>query len=45
MIKLEYPEGATPIDPDEAGGLLLTHVTKRREIDGIRPHLKKLLGC
>lgn len=33
MIKLEYPEGATPIDPDEAGGLLLTHVTKRRELD------------
>ena len=33
MINLEYPEGATPIDPDEAGGLLLTHITTREELD------------
>jgi Fic-DOC domain mobile mystery protein B len=33
MIELEYPEGATPIDPDEAEGLLLTHVTTRGELD------------
>ncbi len=33
MINLEYPEGATPIDPDEAGGLLLTHITNRGELD------------
>ncbi len=33
MINLEYPEGATPIDPDEAKGLLLTHITTRRELD------------
>ena len=25
MNRLEYPEGATPIDPDEARGLILTH--------------------
>ena len=33
MIELEYPEGATPIDPDEAEGLLLTHITTRGELD------------
>ena len=33
MIDLEYPEGATPIDPDEAAGLLLTHITTRGELD------------
>ena len=33
MIDLGYPEGATPLDPDEAQGLLLTHVTKRQELD------------
>ena len=33
MINLEYPEGATPIDPDEASGLLLTHITTREELD------------
>lgn len=33
MMKLEYPQGATPIDPDEAAGLLLTHITTRGELD------------
>ncbi len=33
MINLEYPEGATPIDPDEASELLLTHITTREELD------------
>ncbi len=33
MINLEYPEGATPIDQDEAEGLLLTHITTRGELD------------
>lgn len=33
MIKIEYPEGATPIDPDETEGLLLTHITTREELD------------
>lgn len=33
MIEFEYPEGATPIDPDEAEGLLLTHITTRGELD------------
>jgi Fic-DOC domain mobile mystery protein B len=33
MMELEYPEGATPLDPDEAEGLLLTHITTRGELD------------
>lgn len=33
MMEFEYPEGATPIDPNEAAGLLLTHITKRSELD------------
>jgi len=33
MITFEYPEGATPIDLDEAQGLRLTHVTTRGELD------------
>jgi len=33
MMEFEYPQGATPIDPDEAAGLILTHITKRSELD------------
>ena len=33
MIKFEYPEGATPLDPDEIEGLLLPHITTRGELD------------
>ena len=33
MIKFEYPEGATPLDPDEIEGLLLMHITTRGELD------------
>ena len=33
MIEFEYPDGATPIDLDEAEGLLLTHITTRGELD------------
>lgn len=29
----DYPPGATPIDPDEASGLLLPHITNRSELD------------
>jgi len=32
-MTFEYPEGATPIDPDETKGLLLTHITTRGELD------------
>ncbi|MBN2561710.1 MAG: mobile mystery protein B [Phycisphaerae bacterium] len=32
-MDIQYPEGATPIDPDEAEGLLLTHITTRGELD------------
>jgi Fic-DOC domain mobile mystery protein B len=33
MIEFEYPAGATPIDPDETAGLLLSHITTRGELD------------
>ena len=33
MTAFEYPAGATPLDPNEAAGLLLTHVTTRGELD------------
>ena len=32
-MDFDYPEGATPLDPDEAEGLLLTHITNRGELD------------
>jgi len=30
---MEYPEGATPLDPDEMEGLLFKHVSTRGELD------------
>jgi Fic-DOC domain mobile mystery protein B len=30
---MEYPEGATPLDPDETEGLKFAHVTTRGELD------------
>jgi fido (protein-threonine AMPylation protein) len=32
-VKWDTPEGATPLDPDEAEGLLLSHITTRAELD------------
>lgn len=32
-MKFDYPPGATPIDLDEAEGLLLSHITTRSELD------------
>lgn len=32
-MKFDYPGGATPIEPDEAEGLLLPHITNRAELD------------
>lgn len=32
-MNFDYPEGATPLDPDEAEGLLLSHITNRSELD------------
>lgn len=32
-MNFDYPPGATPIDPDEAEGLLLSHITNRAELD------------
>ena len=32
-MNYEYPPGATPLDPDEAEGLLLPHITNRTELD------------
>ncbi len=33
MITLDFPDGATPLDPNEMEGLLLTHITTRGELD------------
>lgn len=33
MIDWEYPDGATPIDPDEAEGLIPGHIQTRRDLD------------
>jgi Fic-DOC domain mobile mystery protein B len=32
-VVMEYPEGATPLDPDEMEGLKFRHVTTRGELD------------
>ena len=32
-MEFNYPEGATPLDPHEIDGLLLTHITTRSELD------------
>jgi len=32
-MDFNYPEGATPLDPNEIEGLLLTHITTRSELD------------
>ncbi len=34
-MKFEYPAGATPIDPDEAAGLIPAHVTWGRITDTV----------
>jgi Fic-DOC domain mobile mystery protein B len=33
MTEFNYPEWATPLDPNEIEGLLLTHITTRSELD------------
>ena len=33
MPEYNFSDGATPIEPDEADGLLLTHITTRGELD------------
>lgn len=35
MKVLEYPEGATPLDPDEMEGLKYPHIDMRKELDEI----------
>ncbi len=32
-MDIKYPAGATPLDPDETGGLLLSHITTREELN------------
>jgi Fic-DOC domain mobile mystery protein B len=32
-MKFDVPEGATPLDPNEIDGLLLSHITTRAELD------------
>ena len=33
IADMDYPEGATPLDPDEMGGLKFRHVTTRGQLD------------
>ena len=33
MMEFNYPEGATPLNPNEIEGLIPTHITKREELD------------
>jgi len=33
ITDLKYPEGATPLDPNELGGLKLKHITTQGELD------------
>ena len=33
MADFEYPQGATPLDPNEIEGLIPTHITTRGELD------------
>ena len=33
MVNFDYPEGATPLSPDQANELLLTHITTREELN------------
>ena len=30
-MEIKYPDGATPLDPNEIDGLLLTHITTQNE--------------
>jgi Fic-DOC domain mobile mystery protein B len=32
-MPMDYPDGATPLDPDELGGLKFKHITTRGELD------------
>jgi len=32
-MDMKYPEGATPLDPDEAEGLRLTHISTREQLN------------
>ncbi len=33
MMQFDYPQGATPLDPEELNGLKLKHITTRGELD------------
>ncbi len=32
-LKLEFPQGATPLDPDDAAGLLPSHISTQRQLN------------
>lgn len=32
-LEFEFPSGATPLDPDDAAGLLQSHIRTRKELD------------
>ena len=33
MVEFDYPQGATPLDPNQIEGLIPTHITTRSELD------------
>ena len=33
VISLDYPPGATPLDPDEAAGLIPSHITTHGQLN------------
>jgi len=41
MQKMDYPEGATPLDPDELEGLKFKHITTRGQITWSKPIFRK----
>jgi len=32
-VKFEYPPGATPLDPDDAAGLIPSHITTQGQLN------------
>lgn len=33
MLNIDYPEGATPLDPDEAAGLIPKHIVNHGQLN------------
>ena len=39
-LEIQYPPGATPIDPNELGGLIPKYVTTQSELNHYKPLLE-----